>query len=268
VAGRLEVEGGGAVHYGLWVPNFGPYADLPLLADLAARSEAAGWEGWFLMDHVVHRGGYEPAVDPWMALALAARATDRIRLGPLVTPLPRRRPWNVARQAATLDRLSRGRVLLGLGIGSERTPEFHGLGEETALPRRASMLDEGLELLASMWSGEPVHHQGEHYRVDGLRFQPTPVQKPLPIWVGAVWPNRRPLHRATRWQGVFPLALPGPASVAEIRRVIGPSKDIAVEGELPADEWEKNGATWWLRRLPSEGTISAFESVIDAGPPV
>jgi alkanesulfonate monooxygenase SsuD/methylene tetrahydromethanopterin reductase-like flavin-dependent oxidoreductase (luciferase family) len=256
------------VQFALWVPNFGSLADLPLLADLAERSEAAGWEGWFVMDHVVHRRGDEPAVDPWMALAVAARGTARMRLGPLVTPLPRRRPWNVARQAATLDRLSQGRAVLGVGIGSERTPEFDAFGEETDLVRRASMLDEGLELLAALWGGEPVHHHGEHYRVDGVRFEPTPLQRPLPVWVGAVWPSRRPLGRAARWQGVFPLGLPGPQAVAEIRRIVGPGKDIAVEGDnRSAQEWENGGATWWLRRLPADLAISQLEAVIDAGPP-
>jgi hypothetical protein len=256
------------VHYGLWVPNFGPYADLPLLADLAARSEAAGWEGWFLMDHVVHRGGYEPAVDPWMALALAARATDRIRLGPLVTPLPRRRPWNVARQAATLDRLSRGRVLLGLGIGSERTPEFHGLGEETALPRRASMLDEGLELLASMWSGEPVHHQGEHYRVDGLRFQPTPVQKPLPIWWGRCGRIAGRCIELRGGRGCSPLRCPVPhrwprSDGSSVPRRTSPSK--ASFRRMSGRRTEPRGG---CGGFPAREQISAFESVIDAGPPV
>jgi alkanesulfonate monooxygenase SsuD/methylene tetrahydromethanopterin reductase-like flavin-dependent oxidoreductase (luciferase family) len=106
------------VRCGPWVPNFGGLADASLLAD----PEAAGWDGWFLTGHVVHQAGDEPAVDPWMALAVAARLTTRIRLGPLVTPLPRRRPWNLARQAATLDRLSGGRAILGAGAGSERTP--------------------------------------------------------------------------------------------------------------------------------------------------
>jgi alkanesulfonate monooxygenase SsuD/methylene tetrahydromethanopterin reductase-like flavin-dependent oxidoreductase (luciferase family) len=256
------------VRFALWVPNFGSLADVSLLADLAARSEGAGWDGWFLMDHVVHQGGDEPAVDPWMALAVAARVTSRIRLGPMVTPLPRRRPWNVARQAATLDHLSRGRAVLGVGIGSERTREFEAFDEETDPARRASMLEEALDLIADLWSGEPIRHHGEHFRAEGVRFEPTPVQRPLPIWVGAIWPNRRPLRRAARWQGVFPLAIPGPEAVREIRRSIGPDGDIAVEGDdHPSQEWERNGATWWFRRLPSGGSIGDSKRLIDVGPP-
>src|ERR1700733_121057 len=106
------------MRHALFVPNFGTFSDPSLVADLGARSEATGWDGLFLWDHVVHRSGDEEVVDPWMALALAASRTSRIKLGPLITPLPRRRPWNVARQAVTLDRLSGGRAVLGVGLGT------------------------------------------------------------------------------------------------------------------------------------------------------
>lgn len=256
------------MRYALWVPNFGSLADLPLLAELAARCEAAGWDGWFLMDHVVHRHGDEPAVDPWMTLAVAAQATSSIRLGPMVTPLPRRRPWNVARQATTLDRVTGGRAVLGVGIGSERTPEFSGFGEEADLIKRASMLDEGLGLLTALWSGAPVHHVGEHYWVDGVRFEPTPVQRPLPVWVTAIWPSRRPLRRARHWQGIFPLALPGPSALAEIIQTVGEGIDVAIQGDhRPAHEWERAGATWWLQLVPPSQPVRDLEALIDAGPP-
>jgi alkanesulfonate monooxygenase SsuD/methylene tetrahydromethanopterin reductase-like flavin-dependent oxidoreductase (luciferase family) len=251
-----------------WAPNFGAFADVSLLADLAARSEAAGWDGWFLWDHVVHRAGDEPAVDPWMALAVAATVTTRIRLGTVVTPVPRRRPWNLARQAATLDHLSGGRAVLGAGAGTERTPEFRDFGEETDLARRVAMLDEGLDLIGAIWSGAPVHHAGMHYRVDGITFQPVPVQRPLPVWVAATWPHQRPLRRAARWQGVVPAALPGPEAVPEIRRVLGPGKDIVIQADgRPARDWARAGATWWLRCLQPGDVISDVQALIDAGPP-
>ena len=256
------------MHSALWAPNFGAFADAALVGDLAARSEAAGWDGWFLWDHVTHLAGNEPVVDPWMALAVAACQTSRIRLGTMVTPVPRRRPWNLARQATTLDRLSHGRAVLGVGAGTERTAEFRGFGEETDLARRASMLDEGLELISAAWSGTPVQHAGRHFRVDGIGFEPVPVQRPLPIWVGAHWPHRRPLRRAARWQGVFPQRLPGPAALAEIRQVVGPGLDIAVAAdERPARDWARAGATWWLRTLPADSALSDVEALIDAGPP-
>jgi alkanesulfonate monooxygenase SsuD/methylene tetrahydromethanopterin reductase-like flavin-dependent oxidoreductase (luciferase family) len=256
------------VRYGLWVPNYGGLADLSLLAELAARSEAAGWDGWFLQDHVVHQRGTEPTVDPWMALAVAAQATSHIRLGPMVTPLPRRRPWNVARQAATLDRLSGGRAVLGVGIGSERTPEFREFGEVTDLARRSAMLDEGLELLTALWSGSTVHHAGEHYRVGNIRFEPTPVQQPLPVWVAGIWPHPRALRRAKRWQGVFPLALPGPETLAEIAGAVGQDKDIVVLGDHhPATEWAAAGAAWWLHPVAPDEPANDLEALVDAGPP-
>jgi len=257
------------VRCALWAPNFGVFADASLVADLAARSEAAGWDGWFLWDHVVYQEGYEPVVDPWMALAVAAAATSRVRLGPLVTPLPRRRPWNVARQAATLDQLSGGRAVLGVGLGTERTREFDGFGEEADLARRAALLDEGLELIADLWSGAPVHHAGEHFRVDGVAFRPIPRQRPLPVWVAAVWPHRRPLRRAARWQGVFPARLPGPEALAEISRAVGPDRDIVVRADgRPARDWARAGATWWLRALPADGAVGEIEALIDGGPPL
>ncbi len=256
------------MRFALWAPNFGVFADASLVADLAGRAEAAGWDGWFLWDHVVHMAGNEPVVDPWMALAAAALATRRIRLGTVVTPLPRRRPWNVARQAATLDRLSGGRAVLGVGIGTERTEEFRGFGEETDPVRRAAMLDEGLDLIADLWTGAAVHHQGEHYRVDGVAFQPVPVQNPLPVWVAAVWPHRRPLRRVARWQGVVPERLPGPEAVREIRNVVGPDKDIVVSpGERPPREWASAGATWWMERLCADAVVGEVEALVDAGPP-
>jgi alkanesulfonate monooxygenase SsuD/methylene tetrahydromethanopterin reductase-like flavin-dependent oxidoreductase (luciferase family) len=256
------------VRSALWAPNFGVFADASLIGDLAARTEAAGWDGWFLWDHVVHLAGNEPVVDPWMALAVAARDTSRIRLGTLVTPVPRRRPWNLARQAATLDQLSRGRAVLGVGAGTERTAEFSGFGEETGLAERAAMLDEGLELISAAWSGAPVQHAGKHYLVDGVAFAPVPVQQPLPIWVGATWPHRRPLQRAARWQGVFPQRVPGPEALAVVRQVVGPDLDIAVASDdHPARDWATAGATWWLRGLPADAKIRAVEALIDAGPP-
>lgn len=253
---------------GLWVPNFGALADASLLSDLAVRAEAASWDGWFLWDHVVYSAGDEPTVDPWMALAATARVTSRIRLGPLVTPLPRRRPWNVARQAVALDRLSGGRAVLGVGAGSERTAEFAPFGEETSLNRRAAMLDEGLDLLAAFWGGELVHYAGHHYHVDGVRFAPGPLQQPLPVWVGAVWPNRRPLERASRWQGVFPVGLPGPGALAGVIHIVGKDKNIVVQGdEHPPGQWEEAGATWWLQPVRPDQSVAEVEALINAGPP-
>jgi alkanesulfonate monooxygenase SsuD/methylene tetrahydromethanopterin reductase-like flavin-dependent oxidoreductase (luciferase family) len=255
------------VRHAIFVPNFGTFCDPLLVADLAARSESAGWDGWFLWDHVVHRLGDEPAVDPWVTLAAVAMRTSRIKLGPMVTPVPRRRPWNLARQAATLDHLSAGRVVLGVGIGASGTPEFDGFGEEEDLVTRGAMLDEGLDVMASLWAGDHMHHSGDHYKVEGVRFRPAPVQSPLPVWVAAVWPHRRPLRRAAHWQGVVPLELPGPQTLEEVFQIVGPGKDVAVKsGGHPVRAWEEAGATWILHEVGRDWPVSQVESFIDAGP--
>lgn len=129
------------------------------------------------------------------------------------------------------------------------------------------MLDEGLEVIEALWSGKEVHHRGPHYRVEGVRFVPTPVQDPLPVWVAAVWPNRKPLRRAAHWQGVVPLGLPGPEALSEVFSIVGEGKDVAVKaGGHSVCSWEEAGATWILHEVGPDGTVSELEDLIDGGP--
>ena len=185
---------------GLFLPLFDQLADPALVARLAGEAEEAGWHGIFVWDHVRWREPVVEVADPWITLAAIATATTGVRLGPMVTPLARRRPVKVARETATLDRLSGGRLTLGVGLGSDEFgSEYSMTGEEVDDRRRARMLDESLEILAGAWSGEPVHHQGEHYTVDGMRFLPRPVQRPgVPVWVAGFYGKPRPLRRARR----------------------------------------------------------------------
>jgi alkanesulfonate monooxygenase SsuD/methylene tetrahydromethanopterin reductase-like flavin-dependent oxidoreductase (luciferase family) len=252
----------------VFTPNFQTFADPLWVAHLASLAEASGWDGWFLWDHVVHRSGDEPTVDPWMTLGAMAMKTARIKLGPMITPLPRRRPWNVARQAVTLDQMSGGRAVLGVGIGASwGTPEFTGYGEEENLSERGVMLDEGLEVIEGLWSGEQMDHDGAHYRVQGVRFLPTPLQSPLPIWVAAVWPNKAPLRRAARFQGVFPLGLPGPEALVEVLAQVGEGKDIAVKaGEYPVSAWAEAGATWIIHEIDRDANRAEVVRLVEAGP--
>lgn len=142
--------------------------------------------------------------DPWIALTAIVLRTERIKLGPMVTPLPRRRPWKLARETVTLDHLSGGRLILGVGIG-DFAQEFANLGEAAEHSVRAAMLDEGLEVLTRLWSGEQFSHHGTFYHLDDARFEPTPLQQPrIPIWIGGSWPNKAPFRRAARWDGAFP----------------------------------------------------------------
>src|ERR1700730_5324126 len=148
------------MRYAMFLPNFGPFGDARVIADLAARAESAGWDGFFIWDHmVVSTNEAFPVADPWVALAAAATATSRVRLGALVTPLSRRRPWKVARETVTLDHLSGGRLIFGAGLGGSAAEgfatEFDDLGEQADLRARAGMLDEALEIIAGLWSGEP-----------------------------------------------------------------------------------------------------------------
>ena len=260
------------MRHGLSVPCFGIGLDAALVADWATAAETAGWDGFFLWDHLfAFAPGPIDVVDPWIALAAAACATERIRLGILVTPLPRRRPIVVARQSVTLDRLSHGRLILGVGIGGGPF-EWDYCGEQTDLATRGDMLDEHLELLERLWTGEPVRHEGRHYRTAGPDWSaicyPPPMQQPrIPIWVGGTWPGARPFRRAARWDGVVPMRLDGRWEVADTAAVaarIGSLRttaapyDVAVPGETEAGDpvrleryaqHRDAGATWFVEAV-------------------
>jgi alkanesulfonate monooxygenase SsuD/methylene tetrahydromethanopterin reductase-like flavin-dependent oxidoreductase (luciferase family) len=274
--------GTSTAHSGLFFPLFDELADPALVARLSAEAEDAGWHGVFVWDQV--RWG-EPVVDvadPWITLAAIATATERLRLGTMVTPLARRRPVKVARETATLDRLSGGRLTLGVGLGSDRfASEFSLTGEELDDRRRARMLDESLEILAAAWSGAPVQHRGEHYVVDGMRFLPRPVQRPgVPIWVAGYYGNSKPLRRAARHQGFFPVNLDHPDQLAEIvadltalRRTDGTTDprpyDIVVALEPGCDPapYVEAGATWWLVGVTADAArADLVRAIIRDGP--
>jgi alkanesulfonate monooxygenase SsuD/methylene tetrahydromethanopterin reductase-like flavin-dependent oxidoreductase (luciferase family) len=262
------------MRHGLFMPIFGELADPSTLARLATRAEDRGWDGVFLWDHLVYRPPVSAVTDPWIALAAIAAATERVALGPMVTPLARRRPWIVARQAVALDHLSGGRFVLGLGLGLDSSGgELSRFGEETDDRRRASMLDEGLDLLAGLLSGEQIDHRGEHYQARDVRFLPRPVRPGgLPIWLAGRWPHRRPIERALRHDGLFLIDTDGPgdlAAVAERAAGLGRPFDLAVEGRPgePSERWAAAGATWWLAQFdPFDVTVAGVEAVIDAGP--
>ncbi len=194
---------------GLFIAPFDELADPRLLAELAGRAEEIGWDGLFLWDHVQYRGGVGCIADAWIASAAIATATERVWLGPLVTPLARRRPWVLARQAVSLDRLSGGRLVLGLGVGGDDNGEMAELGEEPEMRVRAEKLDEGLDLLGAIFSGEAVEFHGRHYSLTARPFLPRPLRPSgIPIWLGIRWPAApRPLDRAARQDGVFPLEI-------------------------------------------------------------
>jgi alkanesulfonate monooxygenase SsuD/methylene tetrahydromethanopterin reductase-like flavin-dependent oxidoreductase (luciferase family) len=264
------------VRTGLFLPIFGELSDPRITAALAAEAEAARFDGVFVWDHVQYREPASHVADAWITLASIASATERVRIGPLVTPLPRRRPHVVARQATGVDQLSGGRLVLGVGTGRDGAGELSAFGEELDDATRGEMLDEALEVIEALWSGDEVRHRGTHYRAESVTFLPTPEQRPrIPVWVAGRWPNRKPLRRAARYDGYFPIDLEEPAQLAELRGELAGLRDtdapfeIAVEG-WPGDDaapWADAGATWWLVRFsPFDITAAAVRAVIADGP--
>ena len=244
---------------GIFVAPFGELSEPGCVMALAARAEDRGWDGFFLWDHVAFHEPVRAIADPWVTLAAIAVATERLALGPLVTPIPRRRPHKLARETVTLDRLSGGRLVLGVGLGWDRTGEFDPdrYGEEGDPRARAQLLDEGLDRLLAYWDGE---------------FEPAPVQRPrIPVWVAAGWPNRRPLQRAARFDGVFPIDLPGPEALAEVvgelRGLRGSLDgfDVVVTNPPGTDPapWIAAGATWCLTGLGSRASVKRAQKAID-----
>lgn len=246
------------------IPNIGEYADPGVVAELAALAELNGWDGLFLWDHLMY--DHEPATDPQVAIAAAASATERITLGICVLQLGRRRPAKVAREVAALDVLSGGRMVIGVGLGSSAA-DFAAFGDDPDPVVRGRKTDEGLEVLAGLWSGEPFSHRGEHFTVDDVTFRPTPVQRPrVPVWIAGTWPAKPGFRRAARWDGTFP-TFSGlahgdnvdPALLAEavsyVREHRAPDAgplDVVLEGTSPGaplDEYVEAGLTWWVEKL-------------------
>ena len=290
------------MYYSINTPNFGDYSDPRTLAELAHDAEEAGWDGFFIWDHILIDPHGLPMSDPWVTLAAIAMSTQRIRIGTMVTPLSRRRPWKLAREAVSIDHLSGGRLILGIGLGDPVDEEFGWFGEETDAKVRAKRLDEALDVLVGLWSGKPFSHSGEYYQLKEMTFLPTPVQSPrIPIWVGGWWPHKPPFRRAARWDGMFTLqgdkdGMFVPLTPDDLREVIAYTKtyrtsnapfEVTLAGETPGDDKARGaeivapyieaGLTWWTEDINpwrfgwkgERGTwpIEQIRSRILAGPP-
>ncbi|MGH7691467.1 MAG: LLM class flavin-dependent oxidoreductase [Candidatus Dormibacteria bacterium] len=262
------------MHRGLFVPPFGEASDPHFLASLAAEAEDAGWDGIFLWDHLRYADVSE-ILDPWIGLAAIASATKRIRFGQMVTPLARRRPWIVARQAAALDVLSHGRMILGVGLGDIKGGEFAAFGEELDIPARARKFDEALELIPPLLAGATVERLAGNYHIARTAFRPAAVQRPLPIWVAARWPNRAPLRRAARHQGAFVIQLDDASELIQLNETLaafratrGPFDIVlAVPPGTDAEPWERGGATWLLTRFdPHRLRRREIHALVVSGP--
>ncbi|GAA3596847.1 LLM class flavin-dependent oxidoreductase [Kribbella ginsengisoli] len=279
----------------VWIPLFDELADPRVVASLAAAAEEAGWDALFVWDHVRWRSPVRAVADPWVALTAAAMVTERLRLGPMVTPLARRRPAVLARQTASLDVLSNGRLTLGVGIGADRFgEEFSRFGDEPDDRTRAAMTDESLDILRGAWTGEPVHHQGTHYTVNDVEFLPKPAQPDgIPIWIAGFPGNTRPRRRAARYNGFFPVNLTSPDELAEAVAAVqtfrtealqsdplAPPSDsatagsvapydvaVALEPDVDPAPYVAAGATWSLTEFdPHSVTQAEVKAVIADGP--
>jgi alkanesulfonate monooxygenase SsuD/methylene tetrahydromethanopterin reductase-like flavin-dependent oxidoreductase (luciferase family) len=274
---------------GIAVPCF---ADDPAeLIELGIEAERAGFDGFFLWDHIVfsNTGEGPPIVDPWLILAVVAARTTRIRIGTMITPVPRRRPWQLAKVTTTLDRLSAGRVILGVGIGSPAYGDFGIFHEPAGERERGELLDEGLEVMSGLWGGERFSYSGRHFTVDPVRFTPLPVQRPrIPVWVGGVLPAARPIARAARWDGMVPIRFSGgslirppAADLADVAARITAARgsaegfDLVVWAEVapvPAEvadlagPYQAAGATWWIETAkPEPGWWPGVQQRVAAG---
>lgn len=278
------------MRYGLSMASAGAYGDARTLGELAHLAEESGWDGIFLEDYIIHWGEDHSTYDPWIALAAMALRTERITLGITVTPLSRRRPWKLAREALTLDHLSHGRFVLGVGIGNGSDTDFVGFGEVTETKQRAGMVDEALDVIAGLWSGEPFSYQGQHYQIQDVTFLPKPVQQPrIPIWIGGGYPLPGPLERAARWDGACMYKFTGggpwqdmtPDDIRRLRAFVdewrgaGTPFEITVGGRERGEDWEQDrahiaavaeaGATWWGEHiLPSD--LEVMRTAIARGP--
>ena len=263
-----------------------PQGDARTAADYAREAEAAGWDGFFVWEPVW-------GVDAWVSLTAAAMQTGRIRLGTMLSPLSRMRPWKLASETTTLDCLSKGRVILSVGLGAIDTG-FEAFGEVIDRKVRAELVDEGLEILTGLWKGQPFTFDGKHYHIKETSFMPPPppVQTPrIPIWVVGAWPHPKSMRRAIKYDGLLPNKLnangvfekPTPADIREMKAWIEARRkqitpfDIVVEGETPGDDpgkssilmqqWKEAGATWWLEAMWTAPDLEHVLVRIRQGPP-
>ena len=275
--------------YGLATPNIGEiFSSVKELVEMAKIAEESGWDGFFIWDVIhVSRDPVIPIIDPWIALTAIAAKTEKIKIGTTVTPLPRRRPWKVARETVSLDHFSNGRLILGVGLGYDPEVDFKAFGEETDIHIRAKKLDESLEIIQKLWSGNPFSYKGEHYEIKDVCFKPKPLQTPrIPIWGAGSWPNKKPFMRAAKLDGVIPFnnetLYPELNEMKEIIRFISEYRDVENNfdivgyGKTSGEDIEKSkeiirefaniGITWWTEDINLKTKEEVLKR-IQAGPP-
>ncbi|MQG39115.1 MAG: LLM class flavin-dependent oxidoreductase [SAR202 cluster bacterium] len=271
--------------FGIDIPNFEPFHNLEVIKQLAIEAEHYEWDGFFIWDHM-WLGMDIAFVDPWVALTVIATVTKSIRFGTMVTPIPRRRPWKLARETVSIDVLSNGRLILGVGSGWPPELEFAPFSETVDNAKRGETLDEGLDVLTGLWKGQPFSYEGRYFNINEVTFKPTPVQTPrIPIWIGGMWPNKKPFIRASKWDGVFPISKSekpvSPKEIIEIKSFIcrqshpkqqydivaaGISNKNTKEQNVLLKSYKKAGATWWIESLEQCKTPEDALQIIKNGP--
>ena len=276
------------MQYGFIIPG----GDIHTIIEMAHEAEEAGWDGVFYWDGICIEGA-GPMYDAWATLAAIAMRTSRVRIGAVLTPPSRRRPWKLARETVTVDHLSNGRLVFPVGLGALDDGGFTKVGEATGRRERAELLDESLEIITGLWSGQPFSFHGEHFQVEEMTFLPPPVQSPrIPIWVVGAWPRAKSMQRVLRYDGLLPTKLNADGSMAEVtpadlqamqayiadHRSLKRPFDIVWEGETPADDreqageivrpWAEAGATWWMEaRWGNPTRLDESWARIRQGPP-
>ncbi|HEY3992006.1 MAG TPA: LLM class flavin-dependent oxidoreductase [Ktedonobacteraceae bacterium] len=271
------------MQYGFIIPG----GDIHTIIEMAGEAEEAGWDGVFYWDAIAIPGA-GLMYDPWVVLAGMALRTKRVRIGAILTPISRRRPWKMARETLSLDHLSHGRLVVPVGLGALDDGGFGKVGEATDRKTRAQLLDEGLEILTGLWSGQPFSFQGEHYHLDEMTFTPPSVQQPrIPIWVAGAWQREKSMRRVLRYDGLLPNNLDAtklmPDDIRAMKAYIDKHRalttpfDIIVEGETPGDQpgkaaeivrpFAEAGATWWTEARWGDHPVAEVRARIQQGPP-
>jgi len=272
--------------YGIYAPNFGnTFGNPKLVTKLAIEAEKSGWDGFFLWDHIINTEGFPNTVDPFIALTSVAENTEKIHIGTTVTPVPRRRPWKLARETVTLDILSEGRLILGIGLGNPS--ELSLMNEETNQRNMANMADEQLEILDGLWSGEEFSYTGTHYKIDKVKFLPRPVQKPrIKLWGAGTWPKKGPFKRAAKLDGVIQLSVDytNPLTPDDYSNMIEYLKKHGLcypydvvkisfdstkssEKKRSIHDFQGVGVNWWLELVSDwTGSYEKIKEIIMQGP--
>ncbi len=275
------------MRYGFIIPD----GDIHTIVEMAGEAEAAGWDGVFYWDGM-YIEGRELMYDPWVVLAAIALRTTRVRIGAILTPISRRRPWKLARETVSVDHLSHGRLVVPVGLGTLDDGGFARVGDATDRKTRAELLDEGLEILTGLWSGQPFSFQGKHYHLEEMAFTPPPVQRPrIPIWVVGAWPREKSMQRVLRYDGLMPNKINPDGTQADVtpddiramkayidqRRALSTPFDIISEGETPGDDpaqaadlvrpYAEAGSTWWMESRWQASSIDEIRTRIKEGPP-